>query len=288
MRDAEPSSTALYVAIRRASHQLLDDPPVFRDPIALEIIGPGPRAALKTNPSHFEQEFYASYLRAFLAVRSRVAEETLAAAIAAGADQYVVLGAGLDTSAYREGPRHPQLRMFEVDHPATQAWKRQLLSAAEIPIPPALAFVPVDFEQQRLEDELRSAGFDATRPAFFSWLGCSMYLTESTVWQTLAIVAAATRSGGGIVFDYSVSPALLSPAEQAGIRERAQRLADIGEPWKSNFVPDHLVAGLSNLGFDPVEDLGPEELNTRYFADRPDELRVGRTAHIMRALQRGG
>lgn len=281
MREAEPSSTAMMVAIRRASHQLLDDPPVFVDPLALQIIGSRARGALKANPSHFEQETYASFLRAFLAVRSRVAEDALASAIAAGTDQYVVLGAGLDTSAYRAGPRFPQLRTFEVDHPATQGWKRRLLEAAGIAIPDRLSFVPVDFERQELQQELKSAGLDPARPAFFSWLGCTMYLTDDTVWQTLGIVAAATRHGGGIVFDYNVSPLLLSAVEQAGIKERTRRLADIGEPWQSNFVPDQLVAGLTDLGFDPVEDLGPEELNPRYFADRTDELRVGRTAHIM-------
>lgn len=288
MRDAEPSGTARFVAIRRAAHQLLDDPAVFVDPLALSIIGPEARDALKTNPSHFEQEFYAPYLRAFLAVRSRVAEDALAAAIAAGTDQYVLLGAGLDTYAYREGPRHPRLRIFEVDHPATQAWKRQLLVTAVIPRPPNLTFVPVDFERQDLHNELRTAGFDDTRPAFFSWLGCTMYLTAATVWQTLAIIAAATRSGGGLVLDYGIPPSRLSPVEQAVIKQRTARLAEIGEPWKSNLAPERLAQGLRELGFDRLEDLGPEELNPRYFADRRDGLRVGRTAHIMVAHRPGG
>jgi methyltransferase (TIGR00027 family) len=174
MEAATPSRTALGVALRRAVHQLADaQPHILADPIAAPILLPTYRDALdkaiagKNDPG-------SRMLRTWLVARSRYAEDNLALAVSRGIRQYVLLGAGLDTFAHRNP--HTGLRVFEVDHPATQHWKRGLLSEHNIAHPDALTYVPVDFESQSLIDELHAAGFDSTQPTLFAWLGVTMYL----------------------------------------------------------------------------------------------------------------
>src|SRR5271156_5499991 len=189
MIEARPSRTALRVAMRRAAHQLFDSPKVLDDPIAVRIIGP--RALEKLEAGRFrEATGLARGLRAFMAVRSRYAEDALARSVGRGAKQYVVLGAGLDTFAYRNPYGESTLRVFEVDFPATQEWKRQCLAAAGISIPSSVTYAPVDFERQTLPEGLQQAGFDPQKAAFFSWLGVVMYLTEQTVMSTLGFIAS--------------------------------------------------------------------------------------------------
>src|SRR5277367_6493660 len=169
MESATPSKTALRVALRRAAHQLFDAPPlVLDDPIAVPILGETYAEELRRTPTRPDRPFSVG-LRAFLVARSRYAEDTLARAVAQGITQYVLLGAGLDTFAHRNP--YPQLRVFEVDHPATQQWKRELLETSGLPTPQNLTYAPVDFETQSLLQQLQAAGFDPTRPAFFAWLG---------------------------------------------------------------------------------------------------------------------
>src|SRR5579863_130495 len=183
MQEGQFSRTAQKVAIRRAAHQLLDDPRVLDDPLALRIIGAEAAAALRSSPR--ENHDFSRAFRAFMAVRSRYAEDQIAQAVANGVNQCVVLGAGLDTFACRNP--HPELHVFEVDHPATQAWKREQLRAAGIAIPESLTFVPVDFERQVLADELRQADF-REEPVFFSWLGVTPYLTHAAFTTTLSFI----------------------------------------------------------------------------------------------------
>ena len=288
MIPARPSRTALSVARRRAAHQLLDRPLVLEDPLALRIIGAGERAALEERirrrfPPSPEQSPVGRALRAFLVARSRYAEETLAAAALRETTQYVVLGAGLDTFAYRNPL--PQVRVFEVDHPATQAWKLECLAQAAIDIPggPAgVAFVPVDFDHQALGEELVQAGFDPSRPAVFAWLGVTMYLAESSVWQVLRY-ALARPPGSAIVFDYAVSPARLNPVERIIVSRFADRVARAGEPWTAFFDPVALAGGLGELGAARILDLDGPAINARYFSGRQDRLRVGSVARIMLA-----
>ncbi len=164
MQEGKFSRTARRVAIRRAAHQLLDQPKVLDDPLALRIIGTEAAEELRSNPK--EDHAFSRAFRAFMVARSRYAEDELARAVGHGVRQYVVLGAGLDTFAYRNP--YPGLRVFEVDHPATQAWKREQLQAAGIAIPPSLTFVPIDFEQQTLADGLGQSGFDLQARRRFS------------------------------------------------------------------------------------------------------------------------
>jgi methyltransferase (TIGR00027 family) len=281
MIPAQPSRTAHRVALHRAAHQLLDKNPVFRDPLAIQILGEDTAAALRADPLRFESERAGPYLRAFLAARSRFAEDRLAAARDAGVRQYVILGAGLDTFAYRDPTPGLPLHVWEVDHPATQAWKRELLQAARIAIPPQLDFVAVDFERQALPEALAAAGFDPAAGAVVSWLGVTPYLTPPAVLETLRFLARVTRAAGGVAFDYALAPHLLTPREQQVFAAFAARVRAAGEPWQSSFDPAALAHDLRAMGFAVTEDLPPEALNARYFAGRTDGLRVGSLAHLM-------
>jgi methyltransferase (TIGR00027 family) len=272
--------TAHRVALRRAAHQLLDRPVVLDDPIAIPILGEQIASALRADPSQFERTPLDAYMRAFMAARARFAEDHLDAARDAGTGQYVILGAGLDTFAYRQRRADPPLRVWEVDRPETQAWKQAQLAAAGISIPPNLTLVPVDFERDGLPAALARAGFDAAAGAVFAWLGVTMYLTRPAIDTTLAFIASASR-GGGVAFDYSLDRTLLTPTQQAIFDRLAERVAAAGEPWLTTFVPEALAADLRAFGFTTIEDAGQDALNTRYFANRADGLRVGSLAHMM-------
>ncbi len=260
---------------------MLDRPPVLEDPVALAIVGERGVAEIRAAPLRFGLRV-ARYLRAFLVARSRVAEEALAEAVRRGVRQYVVLGAGLDTFAYRNPYPAQQLSVFEVDHPVTQAWKRRQLAAARIALPESLRFVAVDFESETLPERLTRAGFRAGEPACFSWLGVTMYLTRAAVLGTLGYVAALP-TGSGIVFDYAVPPATLDLIRRVVVRTVMHRVAAAGEPWKSFFEPRELALELHSLGFRQCEDLGAEQLNARFFGDRTDGLRVGGLGRVMSA-----
>ncbi len=190
MDQNQPSRTALGAALHRAAHQLVDTPPVFVDPLAVRIVGGETEHVLAYAQ---EDEAARAGLRAFIAARSRFTEDCLAEACDRGVRQYVLLGAGLDTFAYRSSARFPGLRVFEVDHPATQGWKRERLAAAGISIPPSLTYVPVDFDREILSERLAHAGFEALAPALFAWLGVTPYLTSESVLATLSWVAGLTR-----------------------------------------------------------------------------------------------
>jgi methyltransferase (TIGR00027 family) len=279
MQEGKFSRTARRVAIRRAAHQLLDQPRVLDDPLALRIIGTEAAEELRSNPK--EDHAFSRAFRAFMAARSRYAEDELARAVEYGVGQYVVLGAGLDTLAYRNP--HPDLRVFEVDHPATQAWKREQLQAASIAIPPSLTFVPIDFEQQTLADGLERATFNPSAPAFFSWLGVTPYLTREACMITLSFIAKLP-AGSGVVFDFAVDPALLNPGQRQALDALSARVARYGEPFQLFLDPGKLQDELRDLGFRRTEFLQGKELNARYFKDRKDGLLVrGGLGHLMGA-----
>ncbi len=282
MEHDRPSATAQRVAMRRAAHQLLDDPKVFDDPLSLRIIGKESASALQADPRQTEATPLSPYLRAFVAARSQYAEDELALGVRRGVRQYVILGAGLDTFAYRNP--HPQgtLHVFEVDHPATQAWKRTRLDEVGIALPAELTFVPVDFQTQTLEEGLRNAGYDPNKCTFFSWLGVTQYLTAGAVMATLRFIASAP-AGSEVVFDYMLSPSLLTAAQRSRFDGLARRGASAGEPWQACFDPALLTRDLRAMGFGYVEDSGQEKINMKYFKDRKDGLQVGSLSHLMKA-----
>ena len=269
MQEGRFSRTAHGVAVRRAAHQLFDQPKVLDDPLALPIIGAEAREKLLS--SRKAQSTTARAFRAFMAARSRYAEDQLARAVEDGVKQYVVLGAGLDTFAYRSP--FTDLRVFEVDHPATQAWKRKRLQVAGVAVPASLRFVPVDFERQTLAAELESGGFDFASPAFFSWLGVTPYLTRESCMATLDCIAKMP-SGSGVVFDFALDPKLLNLGQRIALHVLSRRVAAAGEPFQLFFRPSELAQELRNMGFQRTEILDTEEINARYFKDRADGLRV--------------
>ncbi len=276
VNEGRPSLTAQRVARRRAEHQLWDDPVIFADPVALPILGLD-AAAVGAAPAG--EHPAARALRAFLVARSQFAEEALAAAIERGVRQYVILGAGLDTFAYRNPHAGVALRIFEVDHPATQVWKRQRVAQAGMCEPPLLTFVPVDFIHQDLALELVATGFDRAQPAFFSWLGVSMYLSPDLVLETLRALIAL-HPGNAVAFDYAVRPAPEDP-HRPGFDALAARVAQAGEPFRSFFEPAVLVTALRSIGYRAIEDLDSAQINARYFSARSDGLRVRGSAHLM-------
>jgi methyltransferase (TIGR00027 family) len=278
MQVGKPSRTAWAAAAHRAAHQVLEHGRIFADPLALRILGKDAEAVVREAEQHPSRR----RMRIFIAIRTRFAEDALAAAVESGVRQLVILGAGLDTYAYRSsfGER---LRIFEVDHPATQAWKRERLEEAAIPIPKSLIFAPTDFEHQTLGQGLAAAGFDSAQQTFFTWLGVVPYLTEDAVWSTLSFIAGLLH-GAHVVFDYSDPPASLRPELRAWREKRAAHVTELGEAWLTYFEAVHLHAQLKALGFSEIEDLGPTQIAARYFPNRGINL-PDKGGHILRAAK---
>ena len=264
MHEKEPSRTAQAAAAHRAAHQLLEDGRIFADPLAVPILGADADAVAEMARAHPQMRG----MRIFIAMRSNVAEAALKAGVEdRGVRQLVVLGAGLDTFAYRN-PFGDRLKVFEVDHPATQAWKRRRLTDVGVPLPGSLVFVPVDFERDRLLDRLVAEGFDPTQRTFFTWLGVVPYLTKPAISSTLTLIGGL-EGGAEVVFDYADPPHTLAPEAQAAHQQRAARVAALGEPFLSYLEPPALHSELKALGFDRIEDLGPQGLLARHFPSAP-------------------
>jgi methyltransferase (TIGR00027 family) len=272
MDQAIPSKTALRVALRRAAHQIHDSPVVFDDPIAVALLGPAYAEELRRTPLRDDRPFSIA-LRAFLVARSRYAEDNLRKAVEGGVEQYVLLGAGLDTFAYRNS--YAKLRVFEVDHPATQQWKRELLQRNRIAIPESVTYTPVDFERQSLSSQLRDAGFNHSAPSFFAWLGVVPYLTLEAFRGTVAFISAQPP-GSGLTLDYGQPRAVLPLLEQLAHDSLASRVEKAGEPFRLFFTPPEIASEFSP--FHTLEDLGAPEINARYFSGRADQLAVRGTA----------
>jgi methyltransferase (TIGR00027 family) len=268
METGRPSRTAFRVAQRRAIHQVLDQPPVLNDPVAIPLLG----GDFTYDPEQ-ESTRFARAFRAFMVARSRLAEDQLAQAVAQGLTQYVVLGAGLDTFAYRNP--FSQIRVFEVDFPATQQWKRSLLAAASIPIPANLTFVPLDFEHMTLAEGLASAGFDTAQRAFFGWLGVVPYLSLPAFRATLETIGGLP-SGSGVCFDFAQPPESLEPEYLPAFQALAARVAAAGEPFRLFFTPAELEQEFRAAGFTSIEIRTPGELNDMYFEGRADGLSMPR------------
>jgi methyltransferase (TIGR00027 family) len=256
MKYDEPSRTALLVAGQRAAHQLLDHGAILDDPYAVRILGEHEDKVLQA----LNDQPLASIGRLFSAARSRIAEEALSKAVERGVRQVVILGAGLDTFALRN-PHGARINIFEVDHPATQAWKRQRLTAAELAPPPWLTFVPVDFERDDLQQKLSSAGFQRSA-AFFTWLGVVPYLTKDAIDDTLGYIASIPNSE--VVFDYAEPPETFTEDMKAYAAARMAQLEKINEQWVSRFEPAGIAAILRAHGFDELEDISFQQVVSRF------------------------
>ncbi|UZS64843.1 class I SAM-dependent methyltransferase [Pseudomonas syringae] len=274
-----PSRTAFQVAELRAAHQLLDEPIIFNDPVAFPILGEQAATDLRQDPFQ-SNDLHARGIRAVVVARSRLTEDELERFVQSGVKQYVVLGAGLDTFALRNNYLEEGLHVFEVDHPSTQEWKRNLLEEASIKVPDSLTFVAVDFESSTLAEELQKAGFRADQPAFFSWLGVTIYISQEAMLDTLKFVASLPK-GSGIIFDYGVTPTLLDPIDNAIGDYLVDFIAQLGEPWKTWLDPVVIENELQSMGFQSIRDYDSIELNELYLARRKDGLRMGGTFRLI-------
>jgi methyltransferase (TIGR00027 family) len=277
MRAGQPSQTARGAAAYRAIHQTHEGAAIFGDPFAERILDEETRATLgelAANPA-------LRGIRLFIVSRSRFSEEALGACVARGARQVVVLGAGLDTFSLRNP--FAEVRVFEIDFPATQAWKRERLSEAGIALPKSLTFAPVDFERESLADGLVRAGFRRDQPAFFQWLGVVPYLSREAISSTLDFIASIPASA--VVFDYTEPFENHPPERRANLMATADRAAARGEPWLSFFKPDEVFGLLRDKGFSDVEDLGFADMVHRFSPALAEGLHRGPGGHVIRACR---
>jgi methyltransferase (TIGR00027 family) len=258
MKPNEPSRTALIPARQRAAHQVLDHGSILYDPFAMKILREDEKDVLQFANAHP----LASIGRLLTVARTRIAEDALSAAVERGIRQIVILGAGLDTFALRNPRGALEIRMYEVDHPATQAWKRQRLAEAQLALPPWLIFVPVDFERDDLGETLVGAGFEQSSPAFFTWLGVVPYLTQDAIGGTLDYMASIPNSE--VVFDYMEPPQAFSEEMRELVKERTQQLEKIEERWTSHFEPADIAAFLRSHGFSNIDDINFQEITSRF------------------------
>lgn len=264
-----PDNTAVRTALWRALHVEADaQPHVFEDRVGLALVDPPDDWRSRPDMSPFTRPF-----RAAIVARARAVEDLLIEQVARGVGQYVILGAGLDTCAQRRSGLASRLRIFEIDQPATQAWKRRRLVELGLGVPPHLHFVPADFEAgddgwQRLGAE----GFDDTRPAVVASTGVSMYLTRSAVAATLRRIAALAP-GSTLVLSFMLPIGMHDPAIRTAVERAAAGAQASGTPWLSFFTPQDMQALARAAGFRQVEHVSAAMLAQRYFSGRTDGLK---------------
>ena len=268
------SRTARGAALHRASHQVFERGEIFCDPFACAVLGLTPEQAAQEEGADESRR----RMRLFIAARSRFAEDRLARAVERGVRQAVVLGAGLDTFALRNPHASAGLRVFEVDHPETQKWKRARLHAMGAALPASLKFAPVDFERDDLATQLRVAGLDMTQPAFFVWLGVTPYLTREATRATLAAIGAIP--GAEVAFDYTEGRAKHEGESLAFHDALLARVAALGEPIVGYWAPQDISAELSAIGMTEQEDLDVPAIREIYFRVPRDGAKKSSAGHL--------
>jgi len=283
MPERDSSNTAMRVAELRAAHQLIDgEPKILHDPVVLRLLGEATLQKIRDNAAVLNSPWLVG-MRSHVLLRSRYAEERLEQAVARGVGQYVILGAGYDTFACRQPEWARGLRIFEVDHPASQRAKREKLEAAGIAVPPNVEFVAIDFEHVSLCDGLAAASLDFSRPAFFSCLGVLVYLTEEAADGVFRL-AASFPEPSEMVFTFSAPDSVLE-GKEAERRVAIAKVAEtMGEPWHTHFDQEKLVLKLRELGFSEISFLSAAEAQAKYFRDRTDGLHPPRRERIASAV----
>ncbi|HWG31090.1 MAG TPA: class I SAM-dependent methyltransferase [Steroidobacteraceae bacterium] len=268
-----PDSTAVRVALWRALHTQVDPPPhVFEDAAGLRLAGPDEQWRLRPDMD----PVFTKPFRASIVARARFIEDLILEQMQQGTAQYVILGAGLDTFAQRRPHSGSKLKVFEIDRPGPQAWKRQRLIELGFGVPDWLRFVPVDFEAgDAWWQQLSSAGFDTSQPAVVASTGVSMYLTKDAVASTLRRVAALAP-GTTLAMTFLLPIELADPEIRPGLERAQQGARTSGTPFISFFTSTELVALASDAGLEQVRHVSAEDLAERYFAGRTDGLRPPR------------
>jgi len=264
-----PDDTAVRVALWRALHVEVDAPPhVFEDEVGLKLAAPDDGWRSRPDMSAFTRPFRASIL-----ARARFIEDLVAEQSARGVEQYVLLGAGLDTFTQRRPELASRLLVFEIDRPGPQEWKRRRLIELGFGIPSFLRLVPVDFEAgDAWWGRLAASGFDSGRPAIVASTGVSMYLTRDTIVATLRQVAALAP-GSTLVMSFLLPIEMTDPAVRPGIERAAAGARANGTPFISFFTPAEMLALARDAGFREVRHVSAAALAERYFANRMDGLR---------------
>ena len=304
MPENQISVTALVTAFSRAYHSEHDSPKIFDDFLAPKLFTPEEyaylRQSLAKSLDFFDPELAATGPDEAAALarviqiqngpvtlgRSRYTEDCLEAAIKQGVQQYVILGAGLDTFAFRRPDLLKQLAVFEVDHPATQTGKQQRIARLGFEIPRQLHFVPVDFSSDNLETALRQSGYDPQKTSFFSWLGVTLYLTRRAVCDTLQSIARIASPGSSIIFDYLDTDAFIPERTEKSVQLMQEVVRRAGEPVKTGFDPETFGGFLAEFGFNLTENLGPSDIETLYFKGRTDDYHAKAHFHFARAAKR--
>ncbi|WP_109439925.1 class I SAM-dependent methyltransferase [Acinetobacter haemolyticus] len=285
MKDGQSSRTAEAAAALRANHLQNAENPVFSDPFAFELTSKGWKKLLTTpftvklmNSTVFNRTL--GLLTGQVVGRSRYAEDLLEQAIQRGTQQYVLVGAGLDSFTLRQAQQYPNLRIFEVDHPDTQAAKQQKLKEFG-EIPTNVEFVSIDFEKESIADALARSGFQQEQAAFFSWLGTTHYLEPQTTLHTLSSIAQIASEGSEVVLDYSIDYRELDGVERFGSLFVSQFTRFLKEPLKGQFRPKDLHQAVNEIGYQVIEDLSGDGLSQRYFHQRPDHIRHTIATHML-------
>jgi methyltransferase (TIGR00027 family) len=302
MQERQAGITALVTAYARAYHATHDSPKIFDDfaadqlytpeehaqfdaNLAASLSGYAPEvAAVTSDPAKALAWVMQSMHGPVTLSRSRFTEDRLEEAVRQGVEQYVILGAGFDTFAFREPDLMARLQVFEVDHPVTQAMKRQRIDMAGWEIPARLHFVPVDFARDSLTDALMNAGYDAQKLSFWSWLGVTYYLTREVIFDTLTAIARIAAGGSSLVFDYMDADSFIP--EKAARRTQLMHATArrVGEPMKTGFDPAALADDLKRVGWTLVDNLSPAGIQARYFQGRSDDYRAFEHVHFARAV----
>lgn len=279
MDPAKASATATGVAVARSAHRSCDQPPwVLDDPFALQLAGPRWAEIQSASEAAFP-ETALRQSRASVVARSRYAEDRL---VSGGYRQYVILGAGLDSFAWRRADLIGWLRLFEVDHPASQAWKLGRIAELDLPVRDGHVFAPVDFETTPLWEGLPRAGLDWSQPAFFSWLGVIIYLAPEAITATLNTVSGC-GTGSEIVLSYDAPDAFLDDTAREMVQIEARQVAATGEPYTTRMSPAQAETLIESAGLEVVEHLAPQALYDRYFAQRSDGLRPSTAERLIAA-----
>lgn len=278
MQDRQASRTALGVAYIRAAHQILDRPPLlFADPVAIKLLGPDTADAIHGMIER-HQNPYGRGLRSHVCLRSRFAEDTLAEEVGLGARWYVLVGAGFDTFAYRQPAWAKTLRIVEVDHPATQQAKRQMLAAADLRPPENLSFASVDFNTESLGDVLARLAIPVDDSVVFSWLGVTMYLSEEAIRRSLDAMAAVSRRAS-VTLTFRQPPDPSVPSDKV----LDDMVAGLGEPFVSSFTEEAIAAVLRECGFGKADFLTPQKAAERYYTPPREGLPAPRHSMIVHA-----
>jgi methyltransferase (TIGR00027 family) len=271
-----PSSTLNGAAVRRAVHVRYERPPVLDDDWAFKLIDRKSRFLVRIPPLYRKflapQQLRSKALFAFSISNLRLAEDLVEQGLAAGVDQYLLLGAGLDSFGVRRADLADRLRVFELDHPVAQAVKRERILRACGSIPDNVELVPIDFESTTIEQALAQSSHNPHRPSTVSWLNTIAYLTDEATVASLRGLGQVSAPGSRLIFNYPPN-ARLAPEARAALDAVRESVARKGEPFRATFDPDDMQRHVSDAGFVVEQHLTEIDLDERFFTGRRDDLR---------------